>query len=69
MNMMKIISGQYCGACHGIVAFPLEDCFRCHNIALPKPAEKKGIEKKSPADIEREKKQKQREKEMEKTIF
>ena len=38
MNMMKIISGQYCGVCHGKVAFPLEDCFRCHS-AKPMPIE------------------------------
>lgn len=38
MNMMKIISGQYCGVCHGKVAFPLEDCYRCHS-AKPKPIE------------------------------
>lgn len=31
MSMIKIISGQYCGICHGKVAFPLEDCFRCHS--------------------------------------
>ncbi len=31
MNMMKIISGQYCGVCHGRVSFPLDDCFRCHS--------------------------------------
>lgn len=69
MNMMKIISGQYCGACHGVVAFPLEDCFRCHNIALPKPVEKKIFEKKDKNEIEREKLKKLREKEQEKTIF
>lgn len=38
MNMMKIISGQYCGVCHGKVAFPLENCYRCHS-ADPKPFE------------------------------
>lgn len=31
MNMMKIISGQYCGTCHAKVAFPIDDCFRCHS--------------------------------------
>lgn len=35
MNMMKIISGQYCGVCHGRVAFPLLNCFRCHSQPLP----------------------------------
>jgi len=33
MDMMKIIDGRYCGVCHGKVAFPLEDCFRCHSQA------------------------------------
>ncbi len=46
MNMMKIISGQYCGTCHGKVSFPLEDCFRCHSQPLPKKEEPKKDEKK-----------------------
>lgn len=37
MNMMKIIAGQYCGVCHGKVAFPLNDCFRCHSEEPPPP--------------------------------
>lgn len=46
MNMMKIISGQYCGVCHGSVSFPLADCFRCHSqpvppMVIPKKEEKK----------------------------
>lgn len=35
MNMMKIISGQYCGTCHAKVAFPIDDCFRCHSQPAP----------------------------------
>jgi len=35
MNMMKIISGQYCGVCHLKVAFPIDDCFRCHSEPPP----------------------------------
>lgn len=31
MSMKKIISGKYCGVCHGKVAFPLENCFKCHS--------------------------------------
>ena len=31
MSMIKIISGQYCGKCHGRVSFPLENCFKCHS--------------------------------------
>ena len=44
MNMMKIISGQYCGVCHGRVAFPLEDCFRCHSQPQKNEPAKKGKE-------------------------
>jgi c(7)-type cytochrome triheme protein len=31
MTMNKIFGGEYCGVCHGRVAFPFEDCFRCHS--------------------------------------
>ncbi|MBI3398553.1 MAG: hypothetical protein HY026_04890 [Deltaproteobacteria bacterium] len=31
ITMNKINQGKYCGVCHGKVAFPLEDCFRCHS--------------------------------------
>ena len=31
ISMDRIIKGQFCGRCHGIVAFPFEDCFRCHS--------------------------------------
>ncbi|HYH22169.1 MAG TPA: c(7)-type cytochrome triheme domain-containing protein [Azospirillum sp.] len=30
-NMHAILKGEFCGVCHGKVAFPLTDCFRCHN--------------------------------------
>lgn len=29
-TMLQISDGQYCGLCHGRVAFPLFDCERCH---------------------------------------
>lgn len=29
-SMLEISSGKYCGACHDKVAFPLNDCQRCH---------------------------------------
>lgn len=29
-RMDAIIRGEYCGVCHGTVAFPVEDCKRCH---------------------------------------
>lgn len=32
ITMAKIISGQYCGVCHGKVAFPPYECNRCHRV-------------------------------------
>lgn len=29
-SMDKIIYGNYCGVCHMLVAFPMNDCKRCH---------------------------------------
>ena len=29
-SMFQISGGQYCGVCHDRVAFPLNDCSRCH---------------------------------------
>lgn len=31
IRMIEIFQGKFCGACHGKVAFPLDQCFRCHN--------------------------------------
>lgn len=31
MTMREMSKGKYCGECHGKVAFPLEDCNKCHN--------------------------------------
>ncbi len=31
MTMKEMAKGKYCGECHGKVAFPLEDCTKCHN--------------------------------------
>ncbi len=30
VTMTDIFEGRFCGVCHGKVAFPLLDCFRCH---------------------------------------
>ncbi len=30
-SMQDIFAGRYCGSCHGKVAFPLQDCGRCHS--------------------------------------
>lgn len=32
VNMFAILSGEYCGRCHGAVAFPLTECRRCHSV-------------------------------------
>ncbi|MEO5660037.1 MAG: c(7)-type cytochrome triheme domain-containing protein, partial [Polaromonas sp.] len=32
MNMFEILQGEYCGRCHGAVAFPLTECNRCHSV-------------------------------------
>jgi c(7)-type cytochrome triheme protein len=29
-SMLQVSSGEYCGVCHGKVAFALGDCARCH---------------------------------------
>jgi c(7)-type cytochrome triheme protein len=36
-TMAKILKGEYCGVCHVNVAFPMDDCKRCH------PGIRKGI--------------------------
>ena len=38
MSMAGITQGEWCGRCHGKVAFPLTDCMRCH--VKPKSAKK-----------------------------
>ena len=30
ISMVKIVNGQFCGRCHGRVAFPISNCTRCH---------------------------------------
>ncbi|WP_428605726.1 c(7)-type cytochrome triheme domain-containing protein [Sedimenticola sp.] len=32
LSMLAILSGEYCGRCHGAVAFPLVLCNRCHSV-------------------------------------
>lgn len=31
MSMQEIVQGEWCGRCHGKIAFPLTDCNRCHS--------------------------------------
>ncbi len=35
MTMWKILDGKYCGRCHGKIAFPLRECYRCHMERVP----------------------------------
>jgi c(7)-type cytochrome triheme protein len=34
-GMFDILNGEYCGRCHGAVAFPLTECKRCHSVPRP----------------------------------
>ncbi|HEX20679.1 MAG TPA: hypothetical protein ENG78_07670 [Acidiferrobacteraceae bacterium] len=38
ITMAKIVKGQYCGVCHGKVAFPIANCQRCHSAVKRKPS-------------------------------
>lgn len=31
-GMFDVLSGEFCGRCHGAVAFPLTACDRCHSV-------------------------------------
>ncbi len=31
VTMAEILRGESCGRCHGVVAFPISDCLRCHS--------------------------------------
>ena len=31
ISMDQIVKGEFCGRCHGVVAFPIQECFRCHS--------------------------------------
>jgi c(7)-type cytochrome triheme protein len=33
VNMFAILSGEFCGRCHGAVSFPLTECRRCHSVS------------------------------------
>ncbi|MFQ5427491.1 MAG: c(7)-type cytochrome triheme domain-containing protein [Thermodesulfobacteriota bacterium] len=78
MDMMKIINGEYCGRCHGKVAFPLEDCFRCHSEPQIIPdwitgedvaREKAEAEARKKAREEEKKKKQKKKKKRRKTLF
>lgn len=44
INMFAILNGEYCGRCHGAVAFPLTECHRCHSVPRSKFKGKPGIQ-------------------------
>ena len=46
INMWAILSGEYCGQCHGAVAFPLTECNRCHTIVRHTFTGKPGVQPK-----------------------
>ncbi len=40
INMVKIIDGQYCGACHnGEIAWSIENCNICHSAPVGTPTQ------------------------------
>ena len=47
-SMPEIFEGKYCGACHGLVAFPLLDCQRCHTKAVLEAPEQQPEQKEPP---------------------
>jgi c(7)-type cytochrome triheme protein len=42
LTMSTIVEGKACGICHGKVAFPLNDCNRCHVRQAPSGGDKTG---------------------------
>ena len=34
VTMLAILSGEYCGRCHGAVAFPSTECGRCRSVPV-----------------------------------
>lgn len=47
INMFEILQGQYCGRCHGAVAFPLTECNRCHSVPRHSFKGKPGVQPKA----------------------
>jgi c(7)-type cytochrome triheme protein len=50
INMFAILTGKYCGQCHGAVAFPLTECNRCHSVSRSSFTGKPGVQPKSVAN-------------------
>ena len=45
INMYAVLMGEYCGRCHGAVAFPLTECQRCHSVRRSEFKGKLGAQK------------------------
>ena len=39
ITMDRIAKREYCGRCHGVVAFSIRDCFRCHSRSKTLPVQ------------------------------
>lgn len=50
INMFAILTGEYCGQCHGAVAFPLTECNRCHSVPRSDFTGKPGVQPKPVAN-------------------
>ena len=50
ISMQRILEGEYCGVCHGAVAFPLTECNRCHSVMDPSS----GVPAKSGAEVKKQ---------------
>lgn len=44
ISMFAILQGEYCGRCHGAVAFPLTECNRCHSVPRNQFTGKPGVQ-------------------------
>jgi len=56
INMVKIIDGQYCGACHnGDLAWSVENCNLCHSAkpGTPTQVHESTIQKLAPAAVQK----------------
>ena len=52
INMFQILQGEYCGRCHGAVAFPLTECFRCHSVPRDTFTGEYGVQPKTSTDAD-----------------
>jgi len=44
VSMFGILAGEFCGRCHGAVAFPLTECNRCHSVPRDRFKGKTGVQ-------------------------